>query len=434
MRQRNDGLRKRCDCARRAWAKCPHPWHFNYKVPGGEHHRFPIGKYADPAHSIVTREDAKNERDRLRILIRNGQFPPAPPAPPGAPTTPADLTFVAFAEKWRTHGRDTDKLNLTQRANDAAICKRLGGLLIDGEPLAARPIGLITEDVIEAAFGQLSRLAGSTYNKYRITVRLLQRWGVKKGYLPRPWLSAENDTIIHRKVAKRERRLVPDATDDQGTVLLDARGQVKSPGEERRLLAVASPWLQRLIIAALETGCRRGELLSLQWGDVSLSRGLVAVRAEKAKSGNSRQVPISPRLRAVLAMITNDPADNPHPPTAYVFGNSIGGKIADPKKSWQKACADAGITDLHFHDLRHEAGSRMLEAGWPLHHVQAVLGHADAKTTSTYLNATVQHLLDSMRRFGSGGHALHDVAHAPNQEPPPSCNDSAADATKVVVN
>jgi integrase len=66
------------------------------------------------------------------------------------------------------------------------------------------------------------------------------------------------------------------------------------------------------------------------------------------------------------------------------------------KKAWLKCCSEAGITGLHFHDLRHEAGSRMLEAGWPLHHVQAVLGHAEAKTTSGYLNATLQHLLDSM--------------------------------------
>ena len=84
------------------------------------------------------------------------------------------------------------------------------------------------------------------------------------------------------------------------------------------------------------------------------------------------------------------------------------------------------FSGLHCHDLRHEAGSRMLEAGWPLHHVQAVLGHADAKTTSGYLNATVLHLLDSMRRFGSGSQPLHDVAHGTESEPPPSGNDVQA--------
>ena len=45
--------------------------------------------------------------------------------------------------------------------------------------------------------------------------------------------------------------------------------------------------------------------------------------------------------------------------------------------------------NLHFHDLRHEGGSRLLEAGWPVHHVQHMLGHAALQQTSTYLNATL---------------------------------------------
>jgi len=57
--------------------------------------------------------------------------------------------------------------------------------------------------------------------------------------------------------------------------------------------------------------------------------------------------------------------------------------------------------DLHFHDLRHEAGSRLLEAGWPLHHVKDMLGHANIATTGTYLNVTTAGLAESMRRFGT---------------------------------
>jgi len=55
--------------------------------------------------------------------------------------------------------------------------------------------------------------------------------------------------------------------------------------------------------------------------------------------------------------------------------------------------------DLHFHDLRHEAASRLLERGWSLQHVQEMLGHADAATTAVYVNATAEQLADSMRRF-----------------------------------
>jgi len=57
------------------------------------------------------------------------------------------------------------------------------------------------------------------------------------------------------------------------------------------------------------------------------------------------------------------------------------------------------VIDLHFHDLRHEAGSRWLEAGMPLHHIKELLGHANISQTDTYLNAGRLALQDSMKRF-----------------------------------
>ena len=59
--------------------------------------------------------------------------------------------------------------------------------------------------------------------------------------------------------------------------------------------------------------------------------------------------------------------------------------------------------DLHFHDLRHEAGSRFIEVGWPIHHVQEMLGHKNVSQTSTYLNMTRIGLQESMRKFDELG-------------------------------
>jgi site-specific recombinase XerD len=55
--------------------------------------------------------------------------------------------------------------------------------------------------------------------------------------------------------------------------------------------------------------------------------------------------------------------------------------------------------DLHFHDLRHEGASRLLEAGWPLHHIQEMLGHASLEQTATYLNVQRGGLQESMKRL-----------------------------------
>jgi integrase len=109
-----------------------------------------------------------------------------------------------------------------------------------------------------------------------------------------------------------------------------------------------------------------------------------------------------------------------YPPDAHVFGE-LGQRVKNVKRAWRTAVlkahghapewaawnqlAPASRTalqtiDLHFHDLRHEGASRMLEAGWPLHHIQHMLGHASIEQTSTYLNVEKSGLQDSIRRFG----------------------------------
>jgi integrase len=281
----------------------------------------------------------------------------------------------------------------------------------------------------------------------------LDEWGNDTGHLTLRWLTGravrKGGPLARRKGAQRQRRLSPD--------VLDEHGNITETGEERRLLAVAGEWLQRVIIAALETGCRKGELLSLQWQDVSLARGLITVRAEKAKTRTTRHIPISPRLRAVLDLVKADLDGHPHPPLAYVFGNGAAEQILFPKKAWETCVLKAhghppewttngslsahsrthlGTIDLHFHDLRHEAGSRLADNGWPLHHVQRVLGHADLKMTSTYLNASIRDLQASMQQFGTGKapQALHTVEREHEAGPPPPGNAVTPPTAKPLVN
>ena len=115
-----------------------------------------------------------------------------------------------------------------------------------------------------------------------------------------------------------------------------------------------------------------------------------------------------------------DPTGKDFKPEDFVFGDVVGRQITDIKKAWETAVLKAhGHTpkwvrnnslspasreafraaNLTFHDLRHEAGSRLLEAGWPIHNVAHMLGHANIAQTSTYLNATRVGLQDAMRRL-----------------------------------
>lgn len=207
--------------------------------------------------------------------------------------------------------------------------------------------------------------------------------------------------------------------------------------------------LQRLIIAAIETCCRLGELLTLQWKHVSLVRRELAIRAEHAKDEEHRFLPISDRLCGVLEMARVGPDGQPFGPEGFVFGNAVGGYRGEPKKAWQTAVLKAhghtpvwtktkGLApesqaayeaiDLHFHDLRHEGGSRLLEAGWPIHHVQEMLGHASLDQTNTYLNAGRVELGASMRRLDAS--RCKSVAKEAHVERPPFCNDEALEDNK----
>ena len=172
--------------------------------------------------------------------------------------------------------------------------------------------------------------------------------------------------------------------------------------EEKNLLAAAvgDPLMTARVIVALDTGMRRGEMLLLQTKHVLWGDDVIRVVAANAKARKERRIPIATsRLRAVLeqrAFLGQD---------GYVLGNLIGERQTDFRNAWAKILAQAGITDpakkldgdLHWHDLRHECGSRLAERGVPLHEIRYLMGHASLTTTQRYLNATLESLKKSVK-------------------------------------
>ena len=108
---------------------------------------------------------------------------------------------------------------------------------------------------------------------------------------------------------------------------------------------------------------------------------------------------MTPNLRAILELRRHDATGAQHRPDAYVFGNALKERIDTIRRAWQATRRRADIVGLHFHDLRREAGSRMLEAGVPEHVVQRILGHANLSTTSRDLKTTRRVMQDGMRKY-----------------------------------
>jgi integrase len=161
------------------------------------------------------------------------------------------------------------------------------------------------------------------------------------------------------------------------------RDRVLSFDEEKRLLAALDKprrkHLLPVVMTAIDTAMRRGELFKLQWKDVDLQNGLIFIQATNTKTQTERTVGMTPRVWNALRSLSDPALDG----ETLVFG------ITDTiKTGWKSACRDAGITGLHFHDLRHTAITRMVNEGVPSAEIMKTSGHTQMTTFQRYVNPT----------------------------------------------
>ncbi len=159
--------------------------------------------------------------------------------------------------------------------------------------------------------------------------------------------------------------------------------RILTPDEESRLLEHSAEHLKPIILAALNTGMRRGEILGLRCEQVDLHRR--TVRLEKTKGGRVRIVPINDALYEVLAAQRRANGASP-----YVFpAPGSRGPLHDVKTAFNAATRRAGIKGLRFHDLRHTFASRLIEGGVDLITVKDLLGHHSVTITQRYTHSGV---------------------------------------------
>lgn len=177
------------------------------------------------------------------------------------------------------------------------------------------------------------------------------------------------------------------------------RERVLTYNEEKRLLDACTgrrSHLRPLLIAALDTGLRRGELLKLNWRDVDIAGRTIKVTALNSKTARPRLVAMTPRLVTELEVLhSNVPQD----PDALVFG------ITDTvKKSFAAACKAAGVEGFRFHDCRHTAITRMVQAGIAPMEIMKISGHTQHATFARYVNpdtGAVQRAADTLAAFNA---------------------------------
>ena len=160
------------------------------------------------------------------------------------------------------------------------------------------------------------------------------------------------------------------------------RKRVLTFEEEEQLLKELPFKLKQITAIALNTGMRRMEILSLEWKDVDFEKKELTVLTEKSKTEKERMIPLNEKALRSFQLIRSINGSS-----QYVFPSSHSktGYMTDVQNVFKRACAKAGIKDLHFHDLRRTFGTRLHYAGIPLYHIMLLLGHSDLKTTQRYL-------------------------------------------------
>lgn len=169
------------------------------------------------------------------------------------------------------------------------------------------------------------------------------------------------------------------------------RGQRLPEGAEASLMAALAKtrvwYLRPLIMLALETGMRRGELLALEWSNIDLDARLANLLT--SKNGHSRSIPLTPRAAYIISRIEMR--------DSRVFPV----KVNAVRLSWERLRKRAGLENVKLHSMRHEAISRMFELGLSIPEVSLVSGHRTLSCLQRYTHLKPENVAEKLARLSA---------------------------------
>jgi integrase len=177
-----------------------------------------------------------------------------------------------------------------------------------------------------------------------------------------------------------------------------ARERYLTSEEEKRLFAVLvgrRAHLRPIVVVALQTGMRQGEILGLKWEHLDFDRKSIYVA--HTKTGRPRRLPMSKPVEVELRSLKQDAE-----PDEHVFSYARTGlKLTTFRHAWEGACKQARISELRFHDLRHTFATRLRAKGVHEMDIMTLLGHTTLQMTSRYTHAMPENLrtaVDSLNK------------------------------------
>ena len=301
-------------------------------------------------------------------------------------------------DPWNPDEADADRLTLEEAAEQFMQSRQhLRPKTIEAYSTATSglldttPPGLLAGDVKPRhvrPYVKDEDMANATQRHRQGTLKTFFKWCMEEGMID------ENPCEkIH--VPKKSKKVPSYLTPKQLKRLLraiEADVEMKE-AEEGRIRDGQVTWLKDVILLAVNTGLRRGELCSLRWANVNLDTGFITVRSGEdfqTKSGDERAIPLSEEASGILRRLHTQreaETEGHSGPTGYVLRGYHGGQLNAEyaSKQFKKYVRLAKLPEsISFHNLRHTCASWMVQSGVSLPIVQAVLGHSDVKVTQKY--------------------------------------------------
>ena len=354
-------------------------WYLDYRLHG-KRKSYRIGSIAD-----FTSNEARKLAKQLKAYISTG-------TDPAAERAEAKVEAQQVAREAQDAVRRTVTAYLSKSYAPDHLDHIRGGRATERDLKAAFP-KLLKRDMASLTVDEMKRWANkrisegikpATVNRQRTMLMALLNHAV------------ENGVLAANPLAKWKRLKVEDKSRVRYLGSNDSHERFKK-GERERFLEALDKMptdIQAIIRTAMLTGMRRGEIFNLRWSDVDLKTGIITVQT--SKSGRSRSIPISSTLDQVLRSWRGDVIQLDR--DALLFPSPrTGGRRSDIKKPWTKLVEMAKLEDFHFHDLRHDSASRMVQAGVPVAEVSKILGHSSIQITEqVYAHLAPEHLRNAM--------------------------------------
>ncbi len=176
------------------------------------------------------------------------------------------------------------------------------------------------------------------------------------------------------------------------------RTRFLSPQERKRLLdeckKSSHEFLTTIVLLALYTGMRSGEIRKLKWEDIDLERNMIIVR--DTKNGETRAVPLVCEARKSILHLKSKEKIHPQD---LLFPPKKGKNLSVFRYAWEKALRNASIENFRFHDLRHSFGSYLAMSGSSVNEISEMLGHKTLQMVKRYAHLCDSHLSKVIERM-----------------------------------